>query len=297
MRRRNFAHAFEAKTYEFQPGSNPLFPKKPRRVHLGWLAVLSLVAAVVVTGLSALIYGPWFRIETVTVQGTVTLNPNDISALAKQDLEGNHFLILPKSHRWFYSEDKLEQRLNENFLLDSVEVKQKRGELNISITEDVSMLALVSGDQIYLLNRQGKIIRAANENEAVTVQIRLGSEPQAEGPTPAPLLPNMPIIKDLSTTTYAADQEVYPSQIIENLLSFYEKLADMSIQTKVMESDSTQLSWFTVISDLPYEILFDAGRDIQEQSAALEAVRTEYFATQDEIDYIDVRFGERVYVK
>jgi hypothetical protein len=80
-------------------------------------------------------------------------------------------------------------------------------------------------------------------------------------------------------------------------VAFDEGLRLLLIVPKEYETENVEAPWFTVRSDQPYAILFDAKQSTDEQLIVLKTVLDEYFATQQDSKYIDVRFGQRVFVK
>jgi hypothetical protein len=152
---------------------------------------------------------------------------------------------------------------------------------------------------VYLLNRDGKVIRTANENETKAILFKAGEidltvEEQAGLPE---LLTNMPILFDKLGHAYTVEQSIYTPEVIDNLIQFNSGLVNLDIQPQELIIEDSQLTWLAVNSDQPWQIYFEAGKNPQEQLTILKAILDDYFATQDSIKYIDVRFGNRVYVK
>ena len=288
---------FEAKEHGLQTTSNPLFPHKERRrtpwgIIIGVVVVTFAVAAVILA-----IFGPWLRVRTVTVSGNVTVPSSDIERVAREVATGNRFVVLPADHQWFIDEKKIEEQLRNAFPLKSLDVTTQGNTIQITVVEDVFMIALRSGDSVLFLDRMGKVMRETTPEEKAALLVRLG-EAQAPSDIQLPVLnPAMPIIRDTGSRPRTVGEGVFSAEVMNNVVAFDEGLRKLSIVPSQYENENPEEPWFTVRSDKPYALLFDAEQDAAEQLAVLKTVLDEYFATQPEARYVDVRFGHRVYVK
>lgn len=299
MRRRNFTRFFEAKAYGLHETSNPLFPRKenPKRI---WplLAVISFLA-VIIGGLAFAVYGPYLRIESVKVDGAVTLSADDIERVVRDQLSLRNYGFLPNDHRWLFRTQQAKSRLLESFPLEFIDIETSGATARVVIEEDVFMVAFRSGDEVYFLDPTGKVLRAADPIEKATVLVKIGAVPYPEGEGElAALHADMPVLREKNAATHQPGDQIFHEAIIENILVFSDELRVMGIDPTEYISDDVLLPWFTVTSDKEYTILFDATKDVGLQATVLKTVLDEHFATQEDLPgYIDVRFGTRVYVR
>ena len=76
-----------------------------------------------------------------------------------------------------------------------------------------------------------------------------------------------------------------------------EALRNRLIEPIVYQLDVNQTSWTRVKTTQGIDLLFDGLEDIEAQLAVLDIVLDEYQQSLSESEYIDLRFGNRVYVK
>lgn len=288
---------FEAKAHGSQGMGNPLFPRKESpKSRWPWIIAVMLATGVV-TSIAGIVYGPYFEIETIEVNGTVTLAPEDIDAELQKQLLLKRLFVLPNSHRLFFDAASAEVMLQKNFPLKSVDIQKNGSTLTVVIEEDIFMVAFRSGEAIYWLDPTGKIIRVAEPNEMAAVLTKVGvSVP--EGTSLAVINNDMPVIQEKTATERLPDEQVVTEVVIDNVIAFSHGLRSVGINPNEFVSDDIGLPWFTVTSDKPYTILFDATKDVNTQLSVLKAVVEERFATPGDVPrYIDVRFGNRVYVR
>jgi hypothetical protein len=274
MKRRNFMRFFEAKAYGLHETRNPLFPQKEPRARHWPMFVIAGVVILSCILLVALLFGPYLRLETISITGAATLPPEDLSATLKQELDTRRWLILPNSHRWFYDEEGSEAALMEAYPLKGAHIQTRGGVVEADIVEDIFLVGLNTGEQTLVLNTSGEILA-----------------------TEVALPPGAPLIKDKTAVAREPGDIVFTPEVIHGVITFQEGLQGQNIEPSEFVSDDPALPWFTVTSNKEYVILFDATRDIQEQLLLLKTVVDEYLTTQESPRYIDVRFGTRVYVR
>lgn len=298
MKRRNFMRFFAAKDHGLQTPGNPLFPHKEKPSRRLWVLIALIVLAtfLIAAGI-AVVFGPWLRIREVVVTGAVTLPVEDIRVPAEQILTGRRFLILPANHRWFVKKHDMGTRLQQTLPLKSASVTTQGSQLQIDVVEDVFLIAFQSGDVMWFLDRSGVVLREATPEEKAVLLIRLGEAEASPDIALPPLNPVMPIIKDKSAAPRVAGDGVYTAEIITNLVVFDEGLRGLMVRPKLYETEDPEEPWFTVRSDKPFAILFDAAQPPRQQLAILKTVFDEYFATEQEVRYVDIRFGQRVYIR
>ena len=277
MQRRNFMRIFEAKAYALHDTANPLFTPKARPLDRSLALGLILISLALVLTITAVVFGPYLSLKTIKITGYSSLNPETVSLVIKQQFNKKSWLILPNSHRWFFNLAKAEQELMGSFPLKSVELSKHGANLDIALIEDIFMLAFRAGNDTFILDRSGQLVR------------------QAEGEEIIP--PGIPMIRDKTGTPYELGSQVFSDTVISGIIDFDAGLRQQGIVPLEYVSDDTSLSWLAVTSNQGYLILFDATQPITTQLLALQTVRSKYLATQESPNYVDLRFGARVYTR
>lgn len=300
MRRRNFIRVFESREYGATESSNPLFPT-PSRWHRLTPIIGALFGASLAIGACGLaLYGPYFKLNQVSVVGVATLDSAAIEAVVTKQLTRKLAGIVPTDQRWFFRTRQTEEILLASFPLKAVTLMKNQHTLEVSVVEDISMLALRSGDAVFIVNPEGKIIREANPDEktAILAKAETGVLPELTAGQQAVIQADMPIIRDKQPADHATDEQVFEKQILDAIIAFSDGLRALGYAPKEFVREDAQAPWFSITSDKPFLVLFDARQDIDRQVTVLKTVTNEYFATQDQIpQYIDVRFGTRVYTR
>lgn len=289
---------FEAKAYGLHETSNPLFPRVQTKTRFWPVLGAAALSLALIAGLCEAVYGPYLRLHNVNVVGTVTLNPEDIKLQVLRDFSNTNYLIFPNGHRWFFKPQQSADALQAAFPLKSVQIERQGADITITVVEDVFMVALLSGDEVYMVDREGSVTGPATPEQKAAVLVKAAVVPApTDSQGLATLQSDMPIFKDKSSTPRSAGDAVLSTQKIENVLVFQQGLKDLGIEAHEFASDDLTLPWFSVTSNQSFLVLFDAVKDPAEQIQVLQAIMADYLSATEKPGYIDLRFGTRVYIK
>lgn len=285
MLRRNFIRFFEAKSYDQLAGGNPLF-RRQTHVHKNWVWLAGgLVGASIIVAGVFIVYGSHFRLTTVQIHGAAMLSDEHIRDSVQEQLSQNRFLVLPNHHKWLFNIPEAETTLIKNFPLHSVDIQTSGSIVSVTVVEDVFMLIFKSGDQIFLLDTAGNILRSADQTERTEIINNSGA------------YADMPVLRESISIDHTIGEQLYSDEILRNVISFSAGLKAYNLQVLEFKTDDITLPWFTVSLDRDYVVLFDATQNVDTQLTVLKTVIDDRFTNTEQPRYIDVRFGNRVYVR
>lgn len=142
--------------------------KRKKRLVKLWL-VLSLIIAVLILVI-VFFRLQRFRISTVTLSGGVLVKEEDISSTTKDFINGNYFWLFPRNSYFLYPHDKLEILLKERFQrIDTISVNSENFQtINVKVTErNLNALwcdappEIVSSEKCYFMDNFGTIFAEA----------------------------------------------------------------------------------------------------------------------------------------
>jgi hypothetical protein len=296
MKKRDFFRRFLAKDREEQGRSNPLFPvqKKPLWKKLLPVGGVLIILFFVCYGLHYFATQEKFYIRNVAFTGIYSLSQTEVESTTNTFLDSHAFLFFPKRHIWFFHSDKLKAVLENAFPLDVETVERTEQSLAITVTEDIVMVALHTGERWYLLSLDGHIVRPLTPEE-----IPLLAAPAADGTAPTIPFDRLPKI-ELKTTSSSLENNaaVLPKERLTALLTINTKLHAMGLTPKTFSFRNDDETWTTLtINEKNYSIYLDLAKDLDEQIFMLKTVMDKYTGKDENVSYIDVRFGNHVYVK
>jgi hypothetical protein len=297
MRARNHFRLIQKKRYEARRFSNPYFQHKPKR---NWklIAGLVLTLGILTTTCWFFLGSRYFSFWNVTVTGTETIPPEQITGRVWQELKRPRLLVLNSDNRFLFSEERLRASLLSSFSFKTLEIAwscQWIGggcSMSVAVEEKTSQLLWLLDDRVYLADLQGTVIR-----ELTTAEIEAWRAPVTDLATPPDALKRLPIFRDVNAVPVEVGDAVLKSDEVENIFSFHERLRAMGIEFVETQIDRLAGKWMSVKTVAGYSILFDAAANVGAQADNLAVLLRDTIKETSGLEYIDLRFGDHVYYK
>lgn len=267
---------FAAKSSGLPETGNPLFPKarSSKTKILVWAGSLTIIS-LVIAALAVVVYGPYFALAGVQVRGAETLDTQAITDRVKSYLGQRRLWLLPNNHVWFFNSGAVADDLKQNFNLAEINVSLQDKVVVVNIVENISTVALRSGEQTYLLDINGVVQRVASEEELDAILV----------------------LREKSARSHELGETLSSEEVVTGLVDFNIGLRQQGITSHEFVSDELGMSWFTITSDRSFVILFDAAKDTDEQLKILQAVILDLEKTKEQPRYVDLRFGSHVFLR
>ncbi len=319
--RQKVARFFRKKQYNAAPmappthyKTNPFKQRKDVRTSKFKLILLIIVLSFWV---ACLAYTPYFRINKVTYSGL----ENNTEAELSNIIYPNHLnkkSWLPLNNYFFINANKVSADLYESFSFETVQVtKVFPNQLNIIIKEKISSVIYDNGKKYFLLDDRGVAIKYLADVDAGEVVIKVATSTSfsllsTTSTTSTPIfatttfehVPNYekikkqfgsyPIVYDKRELEINLKQtDVLPAEHIAAVISWHRYLAQEGVE---------RLKFF-VLEDLNagmeinttdhWNIVFQPKSSTESQIITLKETLTQIKPKE----YVDLRFGEKVYWK
>lgn len=300
MKRRNFLKSQHVRQYKAERYKNPY--NRNRKQFKGLKKVLIVLGVIVgIAAIPVLFFQlDLLRIHNVEIDGLASISNEEVTAVVQTHLDGKRFGILPQNHRFFFNKKQLRHDLQNEFFFEELAIETgKQQTLHIWAKERVTSLVWLTGDQAYFLDLEGVITRELTEAEKNPIRERIGvaQVELPEGEVNASLLPTMPIIEDASDSGIALRQRIFNSENTESIITFDQGVRSQILEPFLYVIDDPSVSWMTLHTKNGFYLQFDPTLDVQDQLSMLQVVLLEYNDKLDELNYIDLRFGNHVFVK
>jgi hypothetical protein len=216
-----------------------------------------------------------FQVQTVHVRGNVLLSHAEIETTA----------AVVGANVFWVNRAEVADRLRALPLVQRVEVGATLPDtVDIQIVERQPAGFWTSGDQTYLVDREGVILKSV---DAETAQIRAC----AGQPCDAQVAP-LPSVAQAQAEPLEPGQHVDPNAL-RTSAQLASLLPTIGVQPRGFEwGRNTGLEVRTVEG---WNVRFDQQGDLAGQVATLQALRTELARTRTTAGLIDLRFGDRPY--
>jgi len=273
-KQRNFFQVAQKRKWQEGSYRNPYFEHKKEPWHKRFF--IWIICAGVIILVASFLYAPPLRIHVYFVEGTEFISAEQIETAARAELSRSHFLIVPGNHIFFLSEETLTQALFEMFRLDQLEVHRAGRTLEIRVAEKLSRAIWKTNQGFYVIDEHGVVLNEINEL-----------------PADSPLI----VIRSLRNEPVVAGQSVMEPDVMERILDLLLTLRQSPLQPTSLEIDSLEVHFLRVNLEDGFAVFFDPTMDTKEQYERLVNVLRAESADPSSYEYVDVRFGERVYIK
>lgn len=289
--------------YSRKSFSNPLFSAPRGGGGRRWRRWLTLGAAAAALGgwVWFAAFSPEFRITDIRIEGAQNLAEWDIRDTVNETLAKRRWFVLPQTSLLVVPESAIVSALNDRYVLESLEVtKVPPHTLTIRLKERVSavLLQMPDGSQA-LIGLDGTVTRLYAANEALDAVPKLGpnkDETAASAKPPAYAV----LYDDRAETLNLRDAAVRPETAkaaIELPKAFSAVFGNAPTLNQV-HLDGTQAQTLRAITSEGWAIYLNASDDLKKQLDDAQAIlKTKIGGDRKNLEYIDVRFGEKVFFK
>lgn len=145
-----------------------MFPTKsdePTPALQVWRHRVLMIFALIVAGgsIGLVVYGPWLDVESVTIKGTVAIEPQSLRHVTEDILHQRRWQIIPNRNLWLLSSSWLQQRLTsviqQRLSIEGLDItKSYPHDLTITVHERIPAFRWQSGSQLATVDRHGVIM-------------------------------------------------------------------------------------------------------------------------------------------
>ena len=227
-----------------------------------------------------MLFSAYFKISDISVVGTRRVPEQEILRIANSILKESRFFVASKSNIFLYNTSDLKDQISDKYYMDSIEIfKKVPNEIEIILAEKDYSAIWREGDNYFYIDERGRVIERAN---------------------PLEIKKNYPLIDNAGAIKFSKDMIVDSKLSIEYVLRIFSVLRQENPEIRdkldrflIDETNTIKL----VLLEGPY-ILFDDSNDLNKQIVKMitiinEKIRSDFFKKE----YIDLRYGDRVYYR
>lgn len=231
---------------------------------------------VIVLAVQSIFQWSYLAIDNIKLSGNQDVSLEEVQKLLDSDLQRRRYLFFKNNNFFLLTTGPLADKLKQNFNLEEVGVSKKWPDtLEINLTEKISHLIWQRGQDFYLLDTQGYKIRSipTADPKYLVLEDRRGVV-NSDGPVLDQI--NLELINDV----FLAWQDILVSKV--GLI-------------KIVISDEADL--WELHTSLGYYVKFNPQEPGAGPLSNLARILSAEDILERDIDYIDLRFGDKVYYK
>ena len=225
----------------------------------------------------------WFEIQHVEVRGVEYIPTQELESAITAYTNESALFFFHRSNRFLFSSDVLAQALENQFALSSVSIGLREGTIFVELEERTSNLFWKTRGQLFVVDLKGITVREiTDQQDSILKQANVGE---------------LPIFVDKNDVEIRVGSPVLTPEEIQNAFRFLTSLKTAGITHTSIELDRLVGKWVKLVTQTGFSILLDLTGNIDEQFRNLMVVLQEQVEDPTRLEYIDVRFGDKVYFK
>ena len=261
-------------------------PQKPKRVTRGYYEKNSQLVKkriarviwliVIILLVQSIFQAKYLKIDKIELTNNQDITFEEIDEFLQAKLTVSRWLIFKNSNYFLFKDKEAAEELLVNYNLDQVKVDKKfPDKLIVTVKEKISHFIWVKDDSLYLLDASGALNR----------QIKARDDKYL-------------IIEDSRAYTPSDDQKFSAEDmdIINQIyLSWHDTIGAKAKLVKIMIDDNWNL--LELHTEIGYYVKLDSSQNIKQQINNLNQIISAGNIHGIDVDYIDLRFGDKVYFK
>ncbi|MFA6428367.1 MAG: FtsQ-type POTRA domain-containing protein [Candidatus Buchananbacteria bacterium] len=268
-RRRQWRHRF-AKDYH-----NPLFDRQTTggRVKI-YLASAGLILLVLIYGL---LTNAKFNLTNLEIKGNRKITTNQLWQLFNEQKQQNWLGLFKQENYFLFSSKKLSQKIINSLEVSQAEVEKKfPNQLKISLVERAISLKLRVGETGYYLDPKGLVFA-----KLPYTQLETGPALLVVDTTDELTLESSPLSAEMFAFIMGANRQLRQNGL--EIVNFnLKELSDRDLKVITKEG------WY---------VLLDVREDLVRQTNNLKLLLQNKLTERTNLQYIDLRFGDKIFYK
>lgn len=261
-------------------------------------------------------YSPNFKLTEIEIRGRENISEFALKNIVEEQFDHSRFLIFRQDNIFMFSKGLARKNIKNSYVLDELIIdKQYPHKISISIKEKVSTVVWVTKkenvDRYYYLDLNGvvlgempilevekiytdKKIVADEKEKAIEVENDSGGVASQEQGSII-----LPLIYDLSNSEVKIKEQVLDGKAITFIIELSQKFAAAfpNIKVKHFATPELMTTRVHIITEKGWAVYFESAKNLDAQLQNLKLVLEGKIKDPSKIQYIDLRFDDRVYYK
>lgn len=293
MKRRDFTRSF-GRAYDGPRLRNPFFAAPTPAKAVKYL-MLGLVISAVVGIPIVFVYAPFMRYRDLQINGLTTLDSAQVTSTIDESLNRRRLLIIPGRHLFFASKEGIVVALNAKFHFAELALRRDGRTLVIDARERITEIAWTAAGKTYFVDLAGVAVRDATPEALAMIAARRTSA--ADVPVAPGVQPTMPIIDVDGESDKGVGSVVIDADHLQRILAIDAALRTRGVKPLVYTLATANAAWLTLTTEGGPSLLFDITVAQDDALAMYDAFIREKNGDVSRLLYIDLRFGNHVYIK
>ncbi|MFA4871555.1 MAG: cell division protein FtsQ/DivIB [Patescibacteria group bacterium] len=263
------------KDYLKKDFANPYFVKNKKPAGFNTKFYLKIFFIILI--IYILIYSDLFKIKNLAIQGTEMIRPEELTALINNKLNTRRWFLIPRRNLFFYDKSDLQKAIKAKYNLSALEIKRGWQSLTIKIKEKISYLIVYNlGDQRFYLADMAGAVDEEIPKEGI-----------------AEFWQRFPIL-NINNQEIKIGENIITAKMVNYILDLDKNLKSQPFNIQGYEKEG--IDEVSAVMKEGWRARFDVNSNIKDSVENLLLVYNKIDKSKT-IEYIDLRFGNKVFYK
>ena len=224
-----------------------------------------------------LVYSELFAVTTIEVSGLDMISENEFYNTVNSNLKKWQWYILPQKNFLLLSKNKLKQGIADKYSLEYINIKKGWKSLVIDLQEKISHAIVYNQSSFYFADEQGRVLQELPQEQVSVYWDRF------------------PIL-NIGQIEVNIGDEVASSEQINYIIQLDQKIKETNIKKHGYERGE-DVNEIRLVSKDGWRAYFDINSDLDISLENLLLVLSEKIEDPKRVEYIDLRFGNKIFYK
>jgi len=288
------------KDYSKKDFKNPYFSKIKSGRQLKHKFWLILITTFIIAGAYFIISGDrsvnFLEIKKIEVAGAgKNVNQQEIESLASQQFEQKRFWLFSQKNVLFFNKKQLKASLAGSYLFSDIKIKKRiPGKIIIIIKEKDLSLVWMSGSEKYYLDLEGVVVKQIDSEQSEAQQLKDGTSVIRAGIVNE----NYAIVYDQSNSSVSLGQSAIKPQLANFITELHNRLqSDANLESSYYSIASPFSDQIILTTVEGWQVYFRTTDTVSSQISRLITILQQRVDNRSRLEYIDLRFQEKVFYK
>lgn len=265
----------------FGRGQDFYYGAKNRKIINFWKKIIIffsflILACLILSAAYLVFYYPYFSIKDIEISGLEKIGDAEIRGMAERQIAKKRFFVLKQENLFIFDKNEFEEEINSRYNLASLNVDKELPDiLRIEVIEKHPVLIWKTGEKFYEVDEGGIAIREISANESNQ---------------------GVPVVYDENNVEISIKMAALRDKTAEFIINFKKRIDDRF---------DVKITHFKALNDLlkaqtseGWEIYMSSNDDFDQQTEKLFLFfKNKKIEVGNSLNYIDLRFEDRVYYK
>lgn len=279
--------------YSHKTYKNHLFERKKRSSFIN-KKLFFLLMVLCAVGLYYLSYSDIFQIQKTDIRGNDNIKKDDIENIILAQMKKSRFIFFPQKNIFFLNKKEIGDIMFNKFALDEFDIKKKLfHNLQITLKEKKPFIVWIENKKSYYVDEKGIAISQVEQFDAKKENFKDYNILRHNI-----IYKNLPIIQNIiNEKNYATNEIIINNDLLLKLKRLLQSINNIvKININFFEINGNE-KYITINTAEGWKIYFSLEDDIDSQIKKLELILDNKSKVGKIIDYIDLRYGDKIFYK